>query len=711
MTNTKSTKRALLLSALAIVMSVAMLIGSTFAWFTDSASTAVNTIQSGKLDVALEYSLDNGANWLNAEGQTLSFKKAAGAPANEEVLWEPGCTYELPLIRVRNNGNLALKYEISVIGGKGDLKLLDVISFTAAIDGAAEVPLSTFTGHLDAKDASSKILIKGHMDEDAGNEYQDLKIESIAINVLATQYTYEYDSNSNQYDKDAIYGDVKVTTDAELKAAIEDPEIKVIAIDGNLTYDWGGDSYANSKALLMKGNTFLGADADASITFAGYGSANPIVDTVFKNIIVKDTTVGDDENAWEHGYLEFKNLTAVNVTFADSIMLSGSNYLMDCTIKNPVASWYGLWIEGGSTVIKDSTFTGTRAVKIHEANGSDVESVVIDNCIFNTLSEKPGVAIGTLDATTKVTIKNSIFASCQPGDQGKYIYESDTDVTTFKFVEKNNTLATGVSGNADLKDAIAAGGNVVLGTDVQFAATIKKDATIELAGNTFEATGSYTLGNDADFTMSNGQYVTNGTYGHVDVRPDTAEGSVITFEDIDFTTTKKNPTYGTCTDRLNSVVEITPNAAGAHVVAVFKNCTFNNAKVLFEGMSGKTGTFEAIFENCTFNALTSSSPIEVMNYIEGTITVKNCTFNLECTSSSAAAICVSPSNSTAVTIIAENNTINAVAATPYTHDAAAGETAVDNIKVYGTPANIKFISSYENTTITEKNTVKTGIAG
>jgi hypothetical protein len=64
-----------------------------------------------------------------------------------------------------------------------------------------------------------------------------------------------------------------------------------------------------------------------------------------------------------------------------------------------------------------------------------------------------------------------------------------------------------------------------------------------------------------------------------------------------------------------------------------------------------------------------------------------------------------------VTIIAENNTINAVAATPHTFDATAGETEVDNIKVFGTPANIKFISSDDNTTVTETNTVKTGIAG
>ena len=54
MTNTKATKRALLLSVMAMLVCVAMLVGTTFAWFTDSASTAVNKIQAGTLEIALE---------------------------------------------------------------------------------------------------------------------------------------------------------------------------------------------------------------------------------------------------------------------------------------------------------------------------------------------------------------------------------------------------------------------------------------------------------------------------------------------------------------------------------------------------------------------------------------------------------------------------------------------------------------------------------
>ncbi len=126
MTNRKSTKRALLGSVMAMVLCLAMLVGATFAWFTDTASTGVNKIQAGKLDIALEMK-DASGNWISAEGKTLDFVKAA---AGEQVLWEPGCTYTLPELRVVNNGNLALKYKVAITGINGSAKLNDVIDWT-----------------------------------------------------------------------------------------------------------------------------------------------------------------------------------------------------------------------------------------------------------------------------------------------------------------------------------------------------------------------------------------------------------------------------------------------------------------------------------------------------------------------------------------------------------------------------------------------------
>ena len=198
MTNRKSTKRALLGSVMAMVLCLAMLVGATFAWFTDTASTGVNKIQAGKLDVALEMK-DASGNWVPAEGKTLDFVKAAGAE-NEAILWEPGCTYTLPELRVVNNGNLALKYKIQITGIQGDAKLNEVIDWT--INDAA---IDLTEGHLTAGQQGDAFTIKGHMKETAGNDYQNLTIDGIGITVYATQDTVENDSFGNTYDADAGY--------------------------------------------------------------------------------------------------------------------------------------------------------------------------------------------------------------------------------------------------------------------------------------------------------------------------------------------------------------------------------------------------------------------------------------------------------------------------------------------------------------------------
>ena len=208
MTQTK-TKKALLMSVLSMVLCVAMLVGMTFAWFTDTASTAVNKIQAGNLDVALEM-YDNAQNkWVSAEGKTLQFKTADGRTDN--ILWEPGCTYELPKLRVVNNGNLALKYKIAITGIQGSAKLNEAIKWTinnnadnsAIVTAATDQTLAEYK--LLETNNAHELTIKGEMNKNAGNEYQGLSIDGISVTVYATQYTYEKDSNSDQYDKDAAY--------------------------------------------------------------------------------------------------------------------------------------------------------------------------------------------------------------------------------------------------------------------------------------------------------------------------------------------------------------------------------------------------------------------------------------------------------------------------------------------------------------------------
>ena len=198
-------KKALLSSAFALVLSVAMLIGTTFAWFTDTASTAVNKIQSGNLNIELQMK-DNDGNWVNAEGKTLSFLVNGKIPAEgTQILWEPGCTYTLPELRIVNNGNLALKYKVVVSGIQGSAKLNKVINWTMKLDDADFIMGSEHS--LAAKNNDTVdfdiFTISGTMDKNAGNEYQNEFIDGISINVYATQDTVENDSFGNDYDKNA----------------------------------------------------------------------------------------------------------------------------------------------------------------------------------------------------------------------------------------------------------------------------------------------------------------------------------------------------------------------------------------------------------------------------------------------------------------------------------------------------------------------------
>ena len=300
--NQKATKRALLTSVMALVMCVVMLVGTTFAWFTDTASTGVNKIQAGTLDVAPEMSTD-GTTWESAEGKTLTFKTADNRAAGP-ILWEPGCTYELPQLRVVNKGNLALKYKIQITGIQGDAKLNEVIDWT--INGAA---INLTEKHLLAGQTGDAFTIKGHMQETAGNDYRNLTIDGIGITVVATQDTVEHDSNNNTYDENATY---PVTNSADLVAAIAD------ATAGSVVSLTSGTFPLPTASIVGEG-----------VTIAGNGAANTVVVTEATgytlendNITIKNLTV-DGTAASRVNYAGAINLKGNNATIEDSVIRGG----------------------------------------------------------------------------------------------------------------------------------------------------------------------------------------------------------------------------------------------------------------------------------------------------------------------------------------------------------------------------------------------------
>ena len=269
MARSKTTKRALVASVCATLMCIAMLIGTTFAWFTDTASTSVNKIQSGTLDVTLEkataWDTDGSVKtWATAENQILTFRTADNRAATS-ILWEPGCTYSLPELRISNNGNLALKYKIIISGIEGNAELNKVIDWTITNDAdSTTTDLSTTEYKLNAKSGdtvdSDILTIKGHMQETAGNEYQDETIDGIAITVIATQDTVEYDSSSNNYDANAEYPVVAVT-----QVAVDNDKTTTAAASIKSVETIGDTTTPIATATIPSGVKTTATEGDTSI--------------------------------------------------------------------------------------------------------------------------------------------------------------------------------------------------------------------------------------------------------------------------------------------------------------------------------------------------------------------------------------------------------------------------------------------------------------
>ena len=327
--------------------------GTTFAWFTDTASTGVNKIQAGTLDVALEMK-DNDGNWVTAEGKTLQFKVNGQIPAaGTQILWEPGCTYELPELRVVNKGNLALKYKIAITGIHGDAKLNEVIDWTLKLNND-DFNYDIDTEHSLAAGANHPFTIKGHMREDAGNEYQGESIDGIAITVYATQDTVEYDSSTNRYDAGAALP-VTVSNSTAMKDALAQGSDNIVLTEDVAVYDGIQMSVVNDASIDFNGNTLKGAVESGSISSSD-GPTNLVLSDP-KN----DGSYSIDSNIVIHEGGGYTQLAAITV-WKPTVTIESGKYTHDnavilCQLQTSDPNAVGVVVNGG-------TFDGKGAASV-----------------------------------------------------------------------------------------------------------------------------------------------------------------------------------------------------------------------------------------------------------------------------------------------------------------------------------------------------------
>ena len=450
----KSTKRALISSALAILMCVAMLIGTTFAWFTDTASTAVNKIQAGNLEIELQMK-DNNGNWVNAEGKTLPFLVEGKIPAKgTQILWEPGCTYYVPEVRVVNKGNLAVKFEYvnGLLGVTG--KLAEVLEpvFKTPVDANGE-EVNIEPEILKPDEASPAWSFGYHMLETAGNEYQNATATGMCLTVVATQATYENDSFNNQYDKDAQYPDVDVVT--VTPDAIPSPfrantayffeagnygdQHFVITDKENVTLI--GKTGAKFDSLQISSidyvNPSIGQEVDldnSTLTVKGFEVAKTLmIVEADKNVVVEDNTAAQ---------ITVKaNLSSQSIAVNNNIITGGDG----------AANSYGVYIVPNVTdydlTVTGNSFTNVKSHAISVQGCGDGSAVTAAKSI--TVTGNTFTSYGTNNKTGRAAFKIWEDTKLAPNSTDPLNDAANALATT---VKENNTFVTGLGENCVVAD-------------------------------------------------------------------------------------------------------------------------------------------------------------------------------------------------------------------------------------------------------------------
>ena len=380
MTN-KTTRKALLLSTLSLVLCFAMLLGTTFAWFTDSVTSSGNIITAGNLDVAMYY-----ADGTEAVPDDSGWTDASTGAIFDYDNWEPGYV-DVKHIQIANEGTLALKYQVAIVATGEVSALADVIDVYYA-DPAAQVEYRTDLSDANKIGTLAEVLAgmattaygelpagKNHtitlamkMQEEAGNEYQGLSIgSSFRVVLNATQLAAEEDSFDETYDENAKLPEVVVDNAADLKAALANGGVIALAADingvdantaitvpagKNVTLDLGGhtlsataDKTGNQELFLVKG-TMTVKNGTLEVTAQnnqGWDAMATIFDVTAGGVLnlngVKATVGGTDMNFIVH--LNNWGTATLNVDSCDftasyvAIRAFNSGYDMNnVTIKN-----------------------------------------------------------------------------------------------------------------------------------------------------------------------------------------------------------------------------------------------------------------------------------------------------------------------------------------------------------------------------------------
>lgn len=427
-------------------------------------------------------------------------------------------------------------------------------------------------------------------------------------------YTVKEDASAD------VLANILAHADSEARQAQTKSNGPEVTINLNGNVEWKTGAGIGSTPLLPEDSpiskvTINGNGKTFTATGSGVGQirlANGALLT-FNKVKVVDESVSYAENNWEYGYLEFGGkLYFVECEFVNAIMIEGTSCAFeDCSFNSNKDNEYAVWVNEGDTGFFRCNFSGARGLKVHEAYGSDVTLVHVANCLFNQISTKPGIALGDLNENTQIIIKNSTFDRCQAGDQGNYMYETDTEINTFKFTAEGNTVipsgdAYVVQEDGSLIVSSAAGLNAAI-------AAVPTNGTIRLANGVYE--GLFYV-NDKSLNieaLEEGKANINGKLAIA------ASGKTVNVKGIVF----ENSYTGSVATGHQYLDKTGKYCIGLYCASVnVENCTFNlsdNGAINFYAVNAPE---RCTVKNSTFNC-NGFRPI----LSKADITVDGCTFN------------------------------------------------------------------------------------
>ena len=445
MTKTKSTKRALLSAVLALMLCIAMLAGTTYAWFTDSVTSGRNTIVSGNLDVELYHS-DATVTDEEVTANTKLF--------DEVALWEPGAMVWEKLT-VKNVGSLALKYtlainvtDVTVVNGKSLTDVLKVAVLNEQptrqnIAAAQLQPLSSFVlksgASLAANTGAESFYVAiywapGANDNDYNIAGEQLRA-TLGVNLVATQDTVESDSFDEQYDKMATADSV-----AELEEALAgDADLIVLGADLELT-DTLTIPAGRTVTIDLAGCTV----SQKNVQTSAYAMIDNMGNLTIKDsvgtgkISYEDSTPYTNDPGWASNTISNKGMLTVNSGMVENLT---SEAVMNYGYPHAIDVYQGsvTTINGGT--VKSLNYDSIRMFCNSETLATKV--VINGGTIVNRVSlqdpngTRPGYGIleingGNFVTTNGVTANVRMLNFCQNSNNAKATVTGGTFDKGFK---------------------------------------------------------------------------------------------------------------------------------------------------------------------------------------------------------------------------------------------------------------------------------------